>query len=84
MSKVTVNINEVIAKVEEAYEEVRKTSKIVLQDFHRVKPLLMNIVESIVILFSKLAIIIQKKIEVIIMMKKVIIMNQNIVTCRCL
>ena len=38
MSKVTVNINEVIAKVEEAYEEVRKTSKIVLQDFHRVKP----------------------------------------------
>ena len=39
MSKVTVNINEVIAKVEEAYEEVRKTSKIVLMDFHQVKPI---------------------------------------------
>ena len=38
MSKVTVNINEVVAKVEEAYEEVRKTSEIVLKDFCLVKP----------------------------------------------
>ena len=34
MSKVTVNINEVVAKVEEAYEELRQITKVVLKDYH--------------------------------------------------
>lgn len=36
MSKTTLNMNEAVVKVEEAYEELRQTAKVVLADYHRV------------------------------------------------
>ena len=36
MAKTTLNMNEIVAKVEEAYEELRQTAKVVLKDYRRV------------------------------------------------